>query len=396
MIPVEEAQDLLLKNIHTLPIVMMELGHALHYTTSSDILSPLDSPPFDQSAMDGYAIQYTDNYLENKYPIQGTIAAGNTNQISLKENHALRIMTGAAMPELADTVVIQENVSVENNHIVIHDAQLQAGANVRKRGSQIQAQQIAMPRNTKLNPANIAYLTHLGIRHVQVYKQPRITIIVTGKELVKAGTPLQFGQVYESNSIFLKLALSEQMIHTAEIIYVDDDLQELSDCIQKVLNNTDMLLLTGGISVGDFDFVQEALLQNHVEKIFYKVKQKPGKPLYFGKKENTIIFALPGNPASVLSCYYNYVLPSLKLFANQRNVFQKNLRLPLTHDYTKKGSLTHFLKAKTDGTSVTITEHQESYKLNAFVEANCLVKLEAEKNNFLKNDYVEVNIFSTF
>ncbi|MDP3929012.1 MAG: molybdopterin-binding protein [Bacteroidota bacterium] len=216
-------------------------------------------------------------------------------------------------------------------------------------------------------------------------------MLISGKELIPPGNSLLFGQIYESNSILLQTALLEGKIEVYRQLIIGDDWEETKEAVSLLLQQCDLILATGGISVGDFDFVGKAMIENGVEPLFYKVKQKPGKPLFYGKKDNVQVFALPGNPGSVLSCFYQFVIPCLR----QMN----GLNPPIWHqaklktDFTKKTGLTHYLKGFATDSEVQILEAQESYKLNAFVRANCLVEIKEEQNFVAKDEAVNLFYF---
>jgi molybdopterin molybdotransferase len=162
-----------------------------------------------------------------------------------------------------------------------------------------------------LSPAAIGFLAALGIARVRVYRRPAISMVITGNELQLPGKELLYGQVYEANSFMLKAALQQLHFGDIPVFYADDHLGRLTSTLQSALSTSDVVLLCGGISVGDYDFVLQAATDCDVEKLFHKVKQRPGKPLYFGRKENKIVFGLPGNPSSVLTCFYEYVIEGL-------------------------------------------------------------------------------------
>jgi molybdopterin molybdotransferase len=376
---------------HTIPLspVLVPIIDSLGAVLSRDIEAPIDSPPFDQSAMDGYAFRWSDLQADSHLVLQGVVAAGDTFETSLLPHHCLRIFTGAAIPQGADTIIIQENCRNENGRIYMDLSSTIQGANIRLAASQCKRGTLIPLQGSILQAGGIGYLAGMGISELSVLPKPRIGIIVTGKELVTPGTTLQYGQIYESNAWMLMAALREGGIHVDHHTRVGDDLQETIEAIREEMMRCDVILLSGGISVGDYDLVREALFSCGVEEIFYKVKQKPGKPLFFGKKSGTLIFALPGNPASVLTCFYQYVVPALRKMQGL-SFDPPRVRRLLMHDYFKKGSLTHFLKAKVDDHSVIILDGQESYKLNAFIEANALVMLEPDQQQFQKGDSLEV------
>jgi molybdopterin molybdotransferase len=286
---------------------------------------------------------------------------------------------------------MQEYCEVKEQTVVFDKSKVIKNANVRPMGSQVHAGEQVLAKEVEITSGIIGYLASLGIREVAVYAKPKVSLLITGNELVGTGKELKFGQIYESNSSMLQAALKEGGIEVQNILFAKDTLEDTVQSIGEAIDNTNFLLITGGISVGDYDFVQQALDLHRVKKVFYKLKQKPGKPLYFGIKDKTYVFALPGNPSSVLTCFYEYVIPAIRKFCG-RNAMQtsRNTRA-LLHDYTKKGDLTHFLKALSTTTGVTILGAQESYKLNSFTEANCLVMIESDRNELKKGELVEVH-----
>lgn len=388
MISVKDAKELVQQNAKILSPVALPLIEAAGLVLAEDIYSNFDIPAFRQSAMDGYAFRF-DNWTKNpRLSIEDEIPAGRTDEVALSTNKAMRIFTGAPLPSGADTVVMQEKTEVTGTTLKITDEQLQRGANVRPIGSEILKGTLGLAKGSKLTPGAIGFLATIGKDKVAVYPAPKVSIIVTGKELQQPGTSLQHGQVYECNSYMLHAALQQLQIKVVLIEHADDELSVLQQMIAKHLLIADVLLITGGVSVGDYDFVTPALKQYGVEQVFYKIKQKPGKPLYFGKKENRLVFGLPGNPSSVLTCYYEYVVPALEMMTQRANFILKH-HLPLTADYYKKTGLTHFLKSYCAKNSVAILAGQESYKLQSFAKANCIVCLPEERDEFKKGELVE-------
>jgi len=387
MISVEEAKKLVTENISPLNVVFKPLHQASGFTLAEDINGRYDIPAFRQSSMDGYAIGLGD--IGQALNLIGEMAAGSGNKLTLKSGEAIRIFTGAPVPEGADTVVMQEKTVKNGNHISVVDDKLVLGANIRAVGSEIRAGAMAMRKGSFLTPAALAYLAGIGTSAVKVFSVPRVAIILTGNELQEPGLPLAFGKVYESNSYSLSAALRNVGVTEIEILQAEDTLDKLTRVLDSALKNNDVVLLTGGVSVGDYDFVIKAAENCHVEQIFHKVKQKPGKPLYFGKQNEKVIFGLPGNPSSVLSCYYNYVLPALKKLSGMETA-EMEIKGELTHGYSKPKGLTHFLKGNfADGKAIPLGA-QESYRLSSFAQANCLIELDQEQEVFSAGEMVKV------
>ena len=388
MIAVNEAIERIKLHAHKLAPVKLSLKDASGLVLAEDVFAGCNVPNFKQSAMDGYALRYRDLSLTKEFPIADEIAAGDTGIPAVPSETCVRVFTGARVPADLDTVVMQEKVDLSGNSITVLDETLTEGINVRPVGSEIKKGALAVPKNTFLSPATIGFLASIGTKEIVVYPKPRIHIIVTGKELVKPGQDLKEGQVYESNSLLLLAALKQLHVDNVNVDFVTDSLDVTITAIENALTKADIVLLTGGVSVGDYDFVVKAAEACGISQIFHKVKQRPGKPLYAGVKNNQIIFGLPGNPASVLSCFYNYVIVALECMTG-RNSLTERRWFPLASSFNKKITLTQFLKAHHDGQTVTSLTAQESFRLSSFSLANCLIILPEEKMDFAKGELVE-------
>ncbi|MCT4624702.1 MAG: molybdopterin molybdotransferase MoeA, partial [Schleiferiaceae bacterium] len=314
MISVEEALQIIDNAIVLSKPKIMAVHSSLGCVLANDVLSPIYMPPFAQSAMDGYAVRFNGAAC---FSLKGEIKAGDNAQPLLKEGEAVRIFTGAPVPATADAVVRQEDTEVVDGVLVVNPLP-RAKANVRPLGEQIAEGAIALQKGQVLNAASIGYMATLGITEIEVYEKPKVTILVTGNELVEPGTPLQYGQIYESNAPMLVSALNDYGITNVEVQRVKDDYTSTLEQLKLILADNDLVLCSGGISVGDYDFVGKALKELGTQELFYKVKQKPGKPLFFGIRNKTIVFALPGNPAAALTCFYVYVLKALNLMTGKR------------------------------------------------------------------------------
>ncbi len=393
MISVDEAKQYIHQHTQTDQTVVLDLYDACGYAVANDVFSPVDFPSFRQSAMDGYAFRFDDSDEDFVFFVEREIQAGDiTDLSSIDKGEAIRIFTGAKVPDETDTVVMQEDVLVNGKEIRITNIDLKKGSNIRPVASQTRKGDCILKKGTVITAGAAGLLAGVGLSTIEVYTRPRCLILNTGRELVKPGHELQKGQIYESNSYALVAALKQLHLDVCEIVWVDDDEQLTISAIQTALEKTDMLLITGGVSVGDYDFVDSALEKNGVTKIFHKVKQKPGKPLYFGTKGNKIIFGLPGNPGSVLTCFYEYVVHCLHLKMGFADNGLLTIRLPLLHDISKKAGLTHFLKGKIKSTGVEVLDHQESYKMNAFAEADCLIVVDEATTDIQKGELVNLHI----
>lgn len=389
MISVSEAKKIISENVSSLQPVTLPLQQSAGLMLAEDVYATTDIPAFPQSSMDGYAFSFSGWKRYKKLKIEGEVAAGNNETFTLAPENAVRIFTGAAVPSGADTVIMQEKVKTQNGELIIEDESLQQGNSVRPKGSEIKAGELALEKGSVLSPAAIGFLAGIGITDVKVYSNPSISIIITGNELQQPGKALQHGQVYESNSFALKAVLKQLNIDNIQILYAADKPEIVTGTLKKALEQSDIVLLTGGISVGDYDFVLQASTECDVEKLFHKIKQRPGKPLYFGKKESKLVFGLPGNPSSVLTCFYQYVIPALEKLS-KRKIGLQYLRIPLAKTFQKNTGLTHFLKGFYDGKTAMPLDAQESYRLSSFAKANCLIQIEEDITSLKEGELVDV------
>ena len=387
MISINEALTSVRKNTSKLDSIKVDLLDALGSVLSEDIESPINMPPFDQSAMDGYALAGETLAYTVVYEIQ---AGGSINGKSLAHGEAARIFTGAMIPEGAISIAKQEIIKRDGETITLLE-EVKKGTSIRKKGEELAINEIAIAKGTYLNPAAIGFLSGLGIQEVNVYRKPKIAIIVTGNELTKPGEKLLPGRIYESNSATLTAVLKHAGFDSS-LVTIKDDFNSTKETIGNAIDQNDVVIITGGISVGDYDFVGRALEELNVEEVFYKVKQKPGKPLFYGKKGNKSIFALPGNPAAVLTCYYMYVLTAIKSLIGISRPMLEEREVAILHDFTKKGDRAHLLKAYIKPEGVEVHTGQSSAMLSSFVEANSLIYLSEEDREIKKGDTVLVYI----
>lgn len=387
MITIEEAIQLVKDNSKThFEKTTKPIEKSGGYKLYADILSPIDMPPFRQSAMDGYALNLHDGLT---YKLIGEVKAGDSNPPQLKKAEAVRIFTGAPVPDTANAVIMQEKVGLNRTEITLN-GQIAINHNIRTIGEQVKKGDLALRKGTKLTPAAIGYLSSLGIDRVSVFKKPTIAIITTGNELIEPGQDLVHGKIYESNSKMLQNALYNLKLYDISIHKVKDDYGKTLAKIASAIKANDLVIVSGGISVGDYDFVGKVLEALKVDTLFYKVKQKPGKPLFFGKKEGKLIFALPGNPAASLTCFYIYIYIALQKMMGNDNFELPKIKAKSISKFTKYGDRPQFLKALYKYGNVCILEGQSSAMLQTFAVSNALVFMPETINNIEIDDWVDV------
>lgn len=357
---------------------------------SADVFSPIDMPPFPQSAMDGYALGIGNLLCGSSFKVVGEAAAGCTDRFHLKAGECVRIFTGAPVPENSTAVVQQEWVERSGDHIILQK-EVATNMHIRPQGEQMRTGDVAMEAGTLLNPAAIGFLQMLGVTEVGVFAKPKVGILVTGNELIEPGKPLKYGQIYESNGQMLLAALSKECID-GETTRVGDDPNQTIASVERSLLKNDILIISGGISVGDHDHVGTALQHLGVTEVFYEVAQKPGKPIFLGTADGKAIFGLPGNPAASLTCFYEYVIPVLRKYMGRTDLFLPSFKLPLKNGTIKAMPRAQFLKAKVINNEVEILDSQSSAMLNTFALANALAYVPANSATIAEGSIIEVHL----
>jgi molybdopterin molybdotransferase len=376
MISVREAKSCVLSKVQASKIKLVHLDSAFGQVLSESIFAPIDLPNFDNSAMDGYGISFSD--LENgvfTFKIVDEIKAGDQYTGELAPETACPIYTGAPIPKGIDVVIPIEKIKESSGSIEIEEYPIVKGQHIRVKGEQIKKGQLALEKGTVLNPSSLGFIAALGLKELTVFKKPKIALITTGNELVDIGEDLIHGQIYNSNSHTLKALVQEVGIFDFVSFHTKDTYETTYNCFKNALENYDMIISTGGVSVGKYDLVAQVLEDLNVEKQFHKVNQKPGKPLYFGLHKKAIVFGLPGNPAAVITSFYQYVSPCIKKMQGHANVTLNNKKATLKHNYLVDSPRTQFLKAKHQNEQVEILNGQGSHLLQTMAMANCLVEI---------------------
>lgn len=368
MISIAQALEIVSEQEIETTIAEVPLEDSQGFWLAEEVKSPFDLPSFDNSAMDGYAV----SGLSGTYQIIGEIPAGSTADYTLQPGEAMRIFTGAKVPKNTTAVVMQEKTRVNGSTLHVEET-INDGQHIRRRGNELALEQTVFSPGHHITPATVGLIGSLGMNRVKVFQKPDVRIISTGDELVPPGSPKSEGQIFESNSYALNAVLKNFGFRCQERTHIEDDFSAIKKGIADFLDRSDVLLVSGGISVGDYDFVKRALEENGVTELFYKVFQKPGKPLFFGRKENKLVFALPGNPASSLTCFYIHVLPLLQKLSGANGSGPQRVEIPINHDYANRSERPVFLKANVEDHSVSILNRQSSSMIHSLAMGNALV-----------------------
>ena len=397
LIPVETALEKIAAAVD--PIAHTEvvaLREGLDRVLGADIRSPENVPNHTNSAMDGYAVRVAD--LENEtLKVIGTSWAGKAFDGTISANQAVRIMTGAVIPEGADSIVIQEHVEREGDLIRVAPGQRQ-GQHVRKAGEDLAAGDVALTAGRRLLASDLGLIASLGIGEVPVIRRPRVAFFSNGDELRSIGQPLAVGDVYDSNRYTLHGMLTRSGMAFNDLGVVPDDRDRIKETFLRAADIADVVITSAGASVGDADFVKD-VLDEIGEVNFWKIAMKPGRPLSFGKVGNSLFFGLPGNPVSVMVTFYQFVLPALRRLSGE--LAWAPLRLMArTQDRLKKmPGRTEFQRAalfqdENGELVVSTTGDQGSGILSSMTQANCFVILPIDSSGAQPGEQVLVEPFA--
>ena len=332
------------QGVKPLGVERVPLAQALGREPRESLRAPYDYPLRDVSAMDGFAFRFGDRKAGMPLRIVGKRTAGDSAGPKVGKGEAVRIMTGAPVPPGADSVIPKERVQVVGK--LLYTERPLKGDNIRYQAEGVRkGRKLTLPVGP-LSSRTLGFLASLGVAQVRVSKRPRIAVLVTGEELVAPGDKPGAQGVFESNGLMLQAALREQGLE-APVDWAGDETNKLGLKAGAALQANDVLIVTGGVSVGDHDPTREALKRAGVKQIFWRVSQKPGGPLYFGRKGNKFVFGLPGNPAAVYSCFILYVLPLLRKL--QGGSIPQPLLVALQDAVKPLRKKTHFMKVKLDG-----------------------------------------------
>jgi molybdopterin molybdotransferase len=396
--PVEQARQLIKQFL--VPVTETEtvkIQDAFHRTLASDVLSPMNVPPHNYSSMDGYAVRAADlGSPGNKLKKTGTSFAGHGFEGTVGAGECVRIMTGATIPAGCDSVVMQEQVKV-NGDTIEFGAACKHGQNIRLVGEDIRQGAVVLARGQRINAAEMGLLASLGFAEISVYRKLKIAIFSTGDELVQPGNALSGGQIYDSNRFTLVGLLTELGAEILDMGNIRDDKNAVRAALQKASSQADAIITSGGVSVGDADYIKE-LLDELGEVVFWKLAMKPGRPLAYGKVGHCHFFGLPGNPVAVMVTFLQFVRNALWELMGQHPKPSFSFQAICTTPIKKAQGRTEFqrgiLTQGEDGLwTVQTTGEQGSGILSSMSRANCFIVLPMEQGNVEKGSVVEIQLF---
>jgi molybdopterin molybdotransferase len=372
------------------------LERSLHRTLAEDVIADVDLPPFNNSAMDGIAVKYNEKI--NEWKIVGEISAGNYEEFELNENSAVTIMTGSRLPEFCDTIIPVEDINlIKDTASLKENAQIKKGVSIRKKGSDLRNGETAIPKNTFLKPKHLAAAASCGKSELSVYKKLNVGVMATGDELIPVDEKPTGDKIRISNTYSLLAVIDELNMNAVNLGIVSDEkillLQNIADALNS---NIDILITTGGVSVGKFDYVKDIFEELGVEIKFWRANIKPGKPIVFGTfnsgGHSKLVFGLPGNPVSSLVNFEIFIRENIIKLYNQPK--REYIEAVLQNDLKKTDNKRHFMRGvltkTTDGTyEVSSKFSQSSGSLVEMSKANCLIVIEEETINPAKGKVVK-------
>jgi molybdopterin molybdotransferase len=376
-------------------VEVVEIRKALGRILAQEIVPDIDVPAHDNSAMDGYAVRFSDLHEETSLEEIGTALAGKPFQGPAGKKQCVRIMTGAVMPQGTDTVVIQEVVKREGKRVLVPPGQ-KKGQNVRYAGEDLKIGIPVLKSGKHLRPAEIGLIASLGIGEVKVKRRLRVAFFATGDELASIGTRLEEGEIYDSNRYTLHGMLSRLGVEIIDLGVVRDNPDLLEKAFLKAAGTADVVITTGGVSVGEADFIKQ-LMAKLGEVLFWKIAMRPGRPMAFGKIQNSYLFGLPGNPVAVMVTFYQFVRDALLHLSGRTDDYavpllkatagEKLRKVPGRTEYQRG-----ILYREGGEWKVRTTGQQGSGVLRSMSEANCFIVLEHERGSVAAGEPVAVQL----
>lgn len=404
LLPFDDALNILRSEIHGITETeTLALGNSLNRILAEDIISQNDIPNYDNSAMDGYALNTELSDTEMPLRVIGESFAGKPFQSKLGADECIRIMTGAKIPGNCNCVVMQENVIREGDSITLTKP-ARNGDNIRRAGNDVAAGSLVLAAGRRLGPVEIGMLASVGTANVRVRRKIKVAVFSTGDELTPLGHSLEEGQIYDSNRYLLVAALQQLGVAIHDYGALSDDPDLIERAFLRAAKDCDAVISSGGVSVGEADFTRDILLK-HGDIEFYKLAVKPGKPFAFGsiyaslqdreKQQGCYFFGLPGNPVSAAVTFHQLAVPALKVLAGEIERKAISFRVPAFSPFKKRPGRVDFQRARlvyspNGKLCVESTGTQSSGALSSMVAANCYVRLDTDRGNVESGELVDV------
>lgn len=380
MISEARARQTVLDLLQPLEAISLPLGKALGSSSAASLHATVPIPGFDNSMMDGYALVAADSKTASPLRVIGEQPAGPDLGLTLKSGETIRIFTGAPMPGGADSVIMQEDVDRADDNVSCREP-VEPGENVRREGSDLCAGQKILSQGERLTAAKLALLAAQGHTGISVHRKPRVAVLSTGDELVAPGSKEQLepGEIFNSNGLMLASMCRECGVEDVEVLHCRDSLQSMVATLTTILAKVDLLLISGGVSVGDHDHVRPALQQLGIQPELWRVRVKPGKPFLFARSASAGILGLPGNPVSSFVTFHLFVKPAIRRLcgASVGEAHPSLEEMEVSSTVFNDGNRPHYLRGRIEGGAFTPQGLQQSHALATLARANGLLRLEA-------------------
>ncbi len=388
-----EAVRLVLENTHRLPSEEVPLVEAQGLALAEDVRARFDSPPFDNSAVDGYAVRSADAEAGRTFKVVDEAPAGRPAAKSVGQGEAIKIFTGGVIPEGADAVVMVENTSGWGEEFELHKS-ASAGQNVRGSGEDVREGEVILEAGTEVGAPEIALAATQGYGALPVHRRPEVVVLSTGTELVEPGErELEPGEIYDSNSFAVIAQAREIGARARRITAASDDAGVLRDAVREALETADVVVTSGGVSVGEKDLVKGTMLDLGVEQVFWGVKFKPGKPLFFGVREGASVFGLPGNPVSAMVCFELFVRPALVKMMGRQDSGRPRINVYFEEDVRNSFGRMHAMRVSLEKTQrgwlARSVGAQGSGLVSSLTKADALALIGPESEGVKAGDLVE-------
>jgi len=391
LLPVPEALEIILNSTGQSKTETISIHEALGRITAEDLRSNLTQPPFAASAMDGYAVRFED--INPPRTLIGESQAGQSFKGTVNKGEAVRIFTGAPLPEGADTVIMQENISCKNDQITITECRAK-GINIRAAGEDFKKGDVLVDKATKITARQIAVIAAGNVDQISVYKKPRVAILSTGDELLDVGSEIGADKIVNSNVPLFMALVEENGGIPVDLGTARDTLEDVNAKIAMV-KDVDIFVSIGGVSVGDYDIIQDALKDAGLKVGFWKVAMQPGKPIVYGDFNGIHYFGMPGNPSSAYVCFVNFMLPAMNKMQGLTEFGYPISYAILDHDIKEGSGRLNFMRAiyeeNEDGTKTVSAEFsQSSARLKTMSDANCLLIRDVGAPKAMAGDLVKI------
>lgn len=387
MIGVDEARRIMMAQVCLREGERQVLDDAMGRVLTEDVYAPYPHPLFDMSAVDGYAV----GSAAGPWKQLGSIAAGEQLGRPLKPGECARIFTGAQVPTGSHAVLMQEHCAAEGEQVRYLRDDVHTGANIRRMAEQCEAGDLLLAKGARLDPAGAGYLASCGVQDVAVAMEPGVRIVRTGGEFME-GEGLEAGRIFSSNETMLIGALKHHHFRTEdEALVARDTEDELHEALLHAVEEGDVVITTGGASVGDHDLILPVLKKLGATIHFHGLAQKPGKPMLFATLKEVPVFALPGNPRAVMVLFWEYVLPYLRAMCGATEPWLRSDTLPITHALNAKGDRAEFRAAQVKGGKVTLLADEGSHMLRSLIDADALAYLPASQRQWNAGEPIEVH-----